>query len=65
MQKREQRLVANTTRLKDRLEQVELENSELKQEVKILEQHRLENWKPVIAETAPVVRYNNNYERVQ
>ena len=52
MQKREQRLTANTTRLKDRLEQVELENSELKQEVRILEQHRLENGKTKKADTA-------------
>jgi len=52
MQKREQRLTANTTRLKDRLEQVELENSELRQEIRILEQHRLENWKPKKADAA-------------
>ena len=41
---KEQRWAASTSRLRDRLEYVERENAELKEEIKLLEKKRLEAW---------------------
>ncbi|KAI0208786.1 Centromere protein J [Lamellibrachia satsuma] len=54
MKKKEQRSFANTARLRERLETLELENQELKTEIRLLEQKRLEEWqrREVAASTA-------------
>jgi len=44
MKKKEQRAVSNATRLRERIETLELENQELKKEIRLLEQKRLEEW---------------------
>ncbi|XP_013399795.1 centromere protein J-like isoform X2 [Lingula anatina] len=44
LKRKESRWTASTTRLRDRIQAVEVENFELKEEVKILERRRLDNW---------------------
>lgn len=44
MKRKEQRWTSSTTRLRDRIEQLEQENTELRDEVKILEKRRFEEW---------------------
>ncbi len=44
LKRKEQRWTSSTTRLRDRIETLENENKELKEEVRILEKKRLEAW---------------------
>ncbi len=44
MKRKESRWTASSTRLRDRIEQLEQENHELKDEVTLLEKKRLEAW---------------------
>ena len=50
MKRKEQRWTSSTTRLRDRIENVETENKELKEEIRILEKKRLEAWQQKEAE---------------
>ena len=44
MKRKEQRWTSSTSRLRDRIEQLETENGELKSEIKIIEKKRLDLW---------------------
>ena len=50
MKRKEQRWTSSTTRLRDRIETLETENRELKEEIRILEKKRLEAWQQKDAE---------------
>ena len=50
MKRKEQRWTSSTTRLRDRIETLENENRELKEEIRILEKKRLEAWQQRDAE---------------
>ena len=44
LKQKEHRWMASTSRLRDRLDYIERENAELKEEIKLLEKKRLEAW---------------------
>ena len=44
MKRKETRWTSSTTRLRDRIEQLEQENGELREELRVIEQKRLEVW---------------------
>ena len=44
IKRKEARWTSSTKRLRDRIEQLENENSELKEEIKLFEKKRLEAW---------------------
>ena len=44
MKRKEQRWTSSTTRLRDRIDVLEQENGELKEEIRLLEKKRLEAW---------------------
>ena len=50
MKRKEQRWTSSTTRLRDRIETLETENSQLKEEIRLLERKRLEAWQQKEAE---------------
>ena len=50
MKRKEQRWTSSTTRLRDRIETLETENRELKEEIRLLEKKRLEAWQQKEAE---------------
>ena len=44
IKRKEQRWTSSTSRMRDRIEQLETENGELKEEIKVIEKKRLELW---------------------
>ena len=50
MKRKEQRWTSSTTRLRDRIETLETENRELKEEIRLLEKKILEAWQQKEAE---------------
>lgn len=58
LKRKEQRWTSSTTRLRDRIELLENENRELKEEIKTLEKKRLEAWQQREAEKKAAVTSN-------
>jgi len=51
--RKEQKWIASNQRLRDRVEQLEQENAELRVEIHVLEQRRIQEWKPRKSEPVP------------
>lgn len=56
MKRKEQKWTASNQRLRDRVEQVEQENTELREEIRVLENRRLQDWKPRRNEQVPAAK---------
>jgi len=56
MKRKEQKWMASNQRLRDRVEQLEQENAELREEIHVLENRRLQDWKPRRSEQVPAVK---------
>ena len=54
--RKEQKWVASNQRLRDRVEQLEQENTELREEIRVLEQRRIQDWKPRKSEPLPAAK---------
>ena len=61
--RKEQKWIASNQRLRDRVEQLEQENTELRGEIRVLEQRRLQDWKP--RKTEPVLAAKNDAKLVE
>ena len=53
---KEQKWIASNQRLRDRVEQLEQENAELREEIRVLENRRLQDWKPRRSEQVPAAK---------
>ena len=51
--RKEQKWIASNQRLRNRVEQLEQENTELRDEIRVLQQRRLQDWKPRRNEPVP------------
>ena len=56
LKRKEQKWIASNQRLRDRVEQLEQENTELREEIRVLENRRLQDWKPRKSEALPAAK---------
>ena len=56
MKRKEQKWTASNQRLRDRVEQLEQENAELREEIRLLENRRLQDWKPRRNDPVPAAK---------